>query len=108
MILTLNAALLSLMQDTYIMIPICLVAGIGADALNHWLRPSVERPLALRVFAASVPAILYVCYFAALGLTQGLTWTTHVWTGAIVMAASVGWLLSYAFIPPRMPEIVTR
>jgi hypothetical protein len=97
---TLNALLMSFMQDHYRFIPAAALAGLGADLLIRWLKPSRERSGALRLFAFTVPVLYYVFYFAALMLTQGIDWSIHLWTGSIVLAGVVGLLLSYLIIPP--------
>ena len=93
--------------------PLALVAaagaaGILADVLRARLRPAVARPLAWRLFAFAVPAILYGCYFVALMLTEGLAWSVHVWTGSIAVAGIAGWLLSYLLLPPTRPATPRR
>jgi hypothetical protein len=30
----------------------------------------------------------------------GVAWSVHLWTGAIVIAGGVGWLLSYLVVAP--------
>jgi hypothetical protein len=100
-IFTLNALLMSVLEDTYPMIAVALVAGIGADTVLALLRPSAARPLAFRWFAIIVPVILYTCYLLAIRWTDGLTWTTHLITGAPVLAAAVGVGLSYLVLPPE-------
>jgi hypothetical protein len=107
LLLTLNTALLSVMHDLYIFIPIAALAGLVADGLLHSLRPSVERPMMLRVFAFAVPAILYTFYFMTLLLTVGIAWSTHLWTGAIVLGGMVGLLLSYLVVPPPYAAVRT-
>lgn len=97
---TLNALLMSFMQDHYRFIPAAALTGLGADLLIRWLKPSRERSGALRLFAFTVPVLYYVCYFAVLILTQGIAWSIHLWTGSIVLAGVVGLLLSYLIIPP--------
>jgi hypothetical protein len=97
---TLNALLMSFMQDHYRFIPAVAFAGLGADLLIRWLKPSRERAGALRLFAFAVPVLYFVCYFAVLMLTQGIDWSIHLWTGSIVLAGVVGLLLSYLIIPP--------
>lgn len=84
----------------YRFVPVALLAGLAADGLRAWLRPSSERPAAVRLFAFSVPATLFALYFLALALTGGVTWTIHLWTGAIMLAGVVGLLLSYLAAPP--------
>jgi hypothetical protein len=96
----LNATLMSFMRDQYRFIPAAAAAGFAADLLLRWLRPSGVRSGAFRLFAFAVPAINYALYFAVLIVTQGLDWSVHLWTGSIVLAGVVGFLLSYLLIPP--------
>jgi hypothetical protein len=64
----------------------------------------------MRVFAFAMPAVLYLAYFTDLAIVgpslygSGITWSVHFWTGSIVIAGLVGWLLSYAMIPPVTPS----
>ncbi len=76
------------------------IAGIAGDLLVWRLRPSAERSLQLRAFAFSVPALYFLVYFLGLLAADGLWWPVHLWTGSIVIAGMVGWLLSYLFVPP--------
>ncbi|MDP9310257.1 MAG: hypothetical protein M3R24_05095 [Chloroflexota bacterium] len=103
LLLTLNTALVATLHDQYLLIAVAVAAGLLADVLLRWLRPSPVRALAFRVFAAAVPMIVYTLYFGLLLLTAGIGWTTHLWTGTIVLAGAVGLLLSYAFVPPAGP-----
>jgi hypothetical protein len=103
LVLTLNAALLSFFQDTYLLIPAMAVAGVVSDLLLRLLKPSVERPIALRLFALLVPVVVYTFYFIDLMLTSGIWWSVHIWAGSIALAGFAGWLLSYVFIPPQVP-----
>ena len=47
-----------------------------------------------------MPAVQYLLYFLAVILWAGLAWSVHLWTGAIVIAGGVGWLLSYLVVAP--------
>ncbi|KPV54413.1 hypothetical protein SE17_03905 [Kouleothrix aurantiaca] len=105
LVIALNTALLSVMHDQYLMIPVAALAGLLADGLLQFLQPSVERPAALRIFALVVPAILYTLYFLTLMLTVGIAWSTHLWVGAIVLAGIVGLLLSYLVLPPYQSAV---
>jgi hypothetical protein len=98
-----NASAMSVMQDQYRLIPGATLAGVAADLLRHRLQPSPTRPGAWRLFAFAVPAIFYALYFLTLKLTEGIWWSVHLWTGAIVLAGMVGWLLSYVLVPPSWP-----
>lgn len=112
LILTISTALVSVMHDRYLMIVVGAVAGLLADLLYHWLRPTLDRPRAVRLFAFGTPAILYALYFLALFLTSGIWWSIHLWAGAIFLAGVVGLLLSYLLMPPpgpferRQPDMV--
>lgn len=78
-----------------------IVAGVIADVLLWWLKPSITRPTVLRIFAALVPAILFALYFLAARFTsEGILWTTHLWAGSIVIAGAIGFLLSLLVASP--------
>ncbi len=104
LVFTLNAMLMSFMHDQYRFIPVAAGAGVVADLLLRWLKPSATRPMALRLFAFGVPAVYYCLYFLLLLVTEGLGWSVHLWAGSIVLAGIVGWLLSYILVPPAQPS----
>jgi hypothetical protein len=111
LMLTLNAALMSLLYDDappaqalLLATTAAALAGLGADLLLQRLRPSVRRPRALRVFAFLTPAAIVAANFAVVGLAAGLWWSVHLWAGTIVLAGVVGLLLSYLLAPPPMPS----
>lgn len=103
MIFTLNVALISVLADQYRLIPAIVAAGVVADVLYKWLRPSIERQDSLRVFAFLTPLILYLCYFLDLIFASGIVWSIHLWLGSCVMAGIVGLVLSYLLVPPLGP-----
>jgi hypothetical protein len=103
LVFTLNAMLMSFMHDQYRFIPVAAGAGVAADLLLRWLKPSATRPTALRLFAFVVPAVFYGLYFLLLLVTEGVGWSVHLWAGSIVLAGIVGWLLSYVRLPPARP-----
>jgi hypothetical protein len=82
---------------------LALAAGaVVADVLRMTLKPAAARPRAFRTFAAAAPALVYAAYDAALYLTVGIAWSTHLWIGVVVFAGIIGWLLSYLVLPPRL------
>jgi len=103
LLISVNAALMTVFSDAYILIPGALIAGIIADVLLWRLQPSMQRIDALRTFAMLVPPVYYAMYFAMLGLTAGITWSIHLWLGSIVLSGIVGLLLSYVLLPPQIP-----
>ncbi|HEU4798237.1 MAG TPA: hypothetical protein VFT63_04865 [bacterium] len=108
-IMTLNAALITLMRDLFLdtgplpLIAVAALGGLAADLLAARLRPAATRPAALRLFAALVPAVLYALYMLALTIDGGIWWSVHLWMGAITLAAITGWLVSYLVAPPQLP-----
>jgi hypothetical protein len=98
---TLNVTLLSFLQDEYRLIPVALAAAVVADVLLWWLRPSTTRFNELRIFAFVVPMVLYLFYFLALGLTEGIVWSIHLWLGSCILAGVAGFLLSYLLVGPQ-------
>jgi hypothetical protein len=107
-VFTVNIALLSLMHNDYWITIVAFLGGLAADILLWQLKPSVQRPGALRIFAFAVPTILYLLYFLELVLTTGVHWTIHLWLGSTVVAGLTGWLLSYLLVPPALPFDETR
>lgn len=103
LLFTLNVTLLSFMQDHYILIIAAALAGLIADVLFWWLKPSAVRQHALRLFAFAVPIVLYLLYFLVLQLTTGVNWTIHMWLGTTFVAGITGFLLSYLLVPPQIP-----
>jgi hypothetical protein len=103
LLITLNVAFMTVLTDSYILIPAAFVTGILADILFWRLRPSSENVGALRIFAFVVPVVYYLLYFAALGLTEGISWSIHLWLGSTVMAGVASMLLSYLLVAPKGP-----
>jgi hypothetical protein len=99
----LNATFMSFMEDQYYLIPAAALAGLGADLLIRWLKPSMGRSGSLRLFALAVPMAYYSLYYVVLIMTQDIGWSVHIWTGSIVLSGIVGLLLSYLVIPPLLP-----
>jgi len=106
LVLSVNGAAMALMHDKFLrtgpypLIGAAVLAGLAGDALLWWLKPSVDRPRAFRAVAFAVPAIQYLLYFLAVMLWATVTWSIHLWTGAVVTAGGVGWLVSYLILPP--------
>jgi hypothetical protein len=97
--LGLNATLMALMCGRWLtpgplpLIGAALVAGLSADV--------IRRRSAWRSVAFTTPALFQTLYFASLALWGGgVSWSVHLWTGAIVLAGLAGLLLSYAIEPP--------
>ncbi len=77
-----------------------VLAGVIADGLLRWLKPAITRPTALRAFAVLVPVVIFALYFFAAQITDGIIWSTHLWTGSLAIAGAIGFLLSLLVAPP--------
>lgn len=84
------------------LIGVAVGAGVIGEILLYVLRPSSARPFALRAFAALVPAAFWTLYFIAVYLLRGIAWSFTFVSGAIVLCAAVGLLLSYVALPPEL------
>lgn len=91
-------------HENFFLIPFEILAGLTAEVLYWWLKPSLSRPSSFRWFAFGVPVIFYALYFLTLALTEGVWSTIHLWIGAILLSGIAGWLLSFAFIPPPIAD----
>ena len=108
LVLALNGAVMAVMRDEPALIPSAALAGVTADVLLAWLRPSPARPAALQLFASAVPVVLYALHFLTLALTGGIWWPVHVWAGTIALAGACGWLLSHAFLAPSATGLLSE
>jgi hypothetical protein len=83
-------------------------AGIAADLLYVLLKPALTRRLALRIFAFSVPSILFAMFFLVMLNTTGIWWSVHLWTGSIFLAGVVGVLMSFLLLPSEHQYEIRR
>lgn len=81
-----------------------LVAGLIADGLIRWLRPTPDRPAALRLFAALAPLAFWSLFFLEEQIRWGVGWQPELWTGAIALSVISGVGLSLLVAPPALPE----
>jgi hypothetical protein len=76
---------------------VAIAAGAVGDLLVWRLHPSLDRTLALRVFAFALPAAYWVIYLGVVVLRLGSGWTVHELSGIVVMSGIVGLLVSFVF-----------
>jgi hypothetical protein len=98
-ILTVNALLVSPVNNHTELVTVALLAGVAGDLLVYVLRPSPERPYAFHAFMFLAPATLTVSYLVVLEATTGVWWEPTVWTGAVPVTGMVGWLVSFIALP---------
>lgn len=94
-IITMNAALMSLIADQYVFVAAAFAAGLLADILLWLLKPSISAPVRWYIFAFLVPFLVYALYFLTIFLTRTIIWSPHLWIGLILEAGLVGLLLGF-------------
>jgi len=95
LIITMNAGLISLIADQYVFVAAAFAAGLIADILLWFLKPSILAPVRWYSFAFLVPFFIYALYFLTIFLTRTVIWSPHLWLGLIVEAGLVGLLLGF-------------
>ncbi|MFB6213527.1 MAG: hypothetical protein ABEJ07_03125 [Candidatus Nanohaloarchaea archaeon] len=91
----LDALGMAYISGNYILLPGFLAAAALSDVLYMELEPFRGGVKPFRGFAACVPAFFQAAFFATLFLTGGVTWSVHLWPGAIFLAGITGLLVSY-------------
>ena len=89
--------------NVFLVILLALFAGLAADLLIVWLRPSPGRTLSYRTFATLLPLLVWVPFFVGAQRLNLLGASLELWTGVCVMAALGGLVLSALIVPPRLP-----
>jgi TolB protein len=95
LIITMNAALMSLIADQYVFVVAAFAAGLIADILLWLLKPSIFASVRWYSFAFLVPFSIYALYFLTIFLTRTVIWSPHLWIGLIVEAGLAGLLLGF-------------
>lgn len=89
-----------------------VVAGVCVDLLARWLRPSPQRLVQFRVFAAAAPLVTWSLYIATAYLTSPPVYNPdgtiqpmpEVYTGAPIVQALFGLLVGVLLIPGRSAD----
>lgn len=122
LVFTLNAFLVAFLQGYYAFILVAIAAGVIADVLLKQMNPPRVKPLEFHLFAFAVPAAYYLIYFLVLARlagiaaswgtisrvvepqpVEGIGWHLQLWTGTVLAAGLVGWLLSLLVLPSAVP-----
>ncbi|MEA2687052.1 MAG: hypothetical protein QOE93_2247 [Actinomycetota bacterium] len=103
MVGVLSAAIESFDQGPGFLAPV--VAGLVADGLCRLMRPGPDRPWALRAWAAAVPVVMWLAYFALLDTYRSVGWSVELWSGVTVMSALAGFGLALCMVPPPVPAV---
>jgi hypothetical protein len=103
LIFTLNAALMSVFRDQYILILPIFLAGIITDLVYARLRPSAQHLDAMRIFSFFVPFAYTLLLLLTIILLHGTAWSIHLWLGTTFIAGVVGLLLGCLVFPAPLP-----
>jgi hypothetical protein len=113
LMLGINGALMVAMRGRYLPDPLLLAlapfgAGMVADLVVRAARPAPDRVAALRAFSFAVPTSLYLFYFIALFVSSTVWWTFPMWSGMILLAGGIGYLISFVEVPTPDASAVRR
>ena len=105
LLFTVAVALVSALEEFRLapLIAPAALAGLAADGLIRWLRPSPERRPAYRLFALLVPTALWSGYFVTVALLWGTWWSVNLAGGAIALSGLAGVGLAALTAPPEAP-----
>jgi hypothetical protein len=78
------------------------LGGLAADVMIQRLRPSPQRPFALRSIATAVPIVLWTAYFVLIRLIDDLEWPLDLWIGTVITCAVTTLFLSFLAVPPAV------
>jgi hypothetical protein len=98
-IVGLSTLLMTTQRGTYGLLPAVLAATLLLDAWL-WRGDDPERRVAPRIAGTALPALLFTGYFVTLAVAGSLTWSVHLVTGSVVVAAAAGTLLAALVMAP--------
>ncbi len=87
-----STALLTALNDAFVLILPAVIAGVIVDVAYIVLQPSPTRNARYLVFTFLAPFAFFALYVAALVLI-GTRWSIHVWSGAAFLAGVIGLLM---------------
>ena len=83
---------------------VAVAGGAVGDLLLWRLRPSLDRVVALRVFAFALPAAYWALYLSVVALGPGTEWSVHELTGMVFVSGLIGLLTSFVLTGSRAPS----
>jgi hypothetical protein len=109
LLFSVTAMLVSALEEFQLapLIVAAAAAGLAADGLIRWLRPSPARAGAYRLFAALVPIVLWSAYFATVAVAWGTWWTANLVGGAVLMSSLAGAGLAALMTPWSGPSLMS-
>jgi len=80
-------------------VPGLYFSGAAGALLRARLQPSRARPVAFRLFASAISSVYAGTVLATVVIVHGTWWPATLLVGTVVLAAILGWLLSYVALP---------
>ncbi len=93
LIIAVNAVLVSVLNDTWALVPAIMAAGVLCD-LAVWVIKPRRAGWRQSLTAFCIPFIYFAMYFAEMLAASRVAWSIHLWLGSIFMAGIAGVLLS--------------
>jgi hypothetical protein len=90
-----------------IFLPIWLIVGALSDVALVVLKPSSGGTWRFRAFATVVPLLMwsvYYTFFIVTGIGGGVWFTGYIWTGSIVEAGVIGYVIAFLMTSPSATE----
>jgi len=90
-----------------IFLPIWLIVGALSDSAMVVLKPSSGATWRFRAFATVVPLLMwsvYYTFFIVTGIGGGVWFTGYIWTGSIVEAGVIGYVIAFLMASPSGTE----
>jgi hypothetical protein len=98
LLLVLPALGMSLMSGRWLAAAVAAPAAVIVEVILAGM--VLARPAQLRIASGVLLVVLWAAYIVAIGARHGLTWSVHVWSGAILLGGLVGWLVAYVGTQP--------
>lgn len=90
-----STAMLTILNDVYVLIIPAVVTGLVVDVLVLWLRPSGERLGRFLTVAFVAPTLYFALYFVTASQIVRVLWSIHVWTGTVFISGVIGLLMAF-------------
>lgn len=90
-----STAMLTVLNDVFVLVPGAVVTGLIVDVLVYRLRPSMERMAQFFTIAFIAPALYFALYFLTVSQMIRIQWSVHVWAGTIFTSGLIGLMMAF-------------
>lgn len=96
-----STALLTMLNDVFLLVPGALIAGLIVDVLYVLLKPSACAPGRFIALSTLAPVAYFAAYFITIDAVDTIRWSVHVWTGAIFISGLMGSMMAVMMVSAR-------